>query len=112
MHMTPLVGVFMYALPFNVSLLIDVDTEEGTRLLCLVEFHTHAELASVIRIAKRRSTGDSYPDASKLVLVYTNGSVASVDSMDTEVFKRLYLLQSQLTRTTSHISGLNPRNHR
>ncbi|KIM33311.1 hypothetical protein M408DRAFT_152666 [Serendipita vermifera MAFF 305830] len=89
-----------------------VATEEGARLLCVVEFQTHGEMASVIRIAKRQTSASAATDASKLVIVDNNGSMSTIDSLGPDAYKRLYLLQGQLIRNTQHFASLNPRNHR
>lgn len=110
--MIPHVRLSLSSLAYFLCRSTDMDTEEGSRLLCLVEFHTHAHLASIIRVAKHQSASDAFPDTSKLVMVYNSGSIATLDSLDPETFRRLYLLQSQLIRNTQHTSGLNPRSHR
>jgi len=91
---------------------IDVATEEGARLLCAAEFQTHAEVASIIRIAKRQMIPAIATEASKLVIVYGNGSISVLDSLHPEAYKRLYLLQGQIIRNTRHFASLNPRSHR
>lgn len=89
-----------------------MDSDEGARLLCLAEYHTHGELASMLRIAKRQDSEDGPATATKLVIAYSNGSVATMAPLENGVFKRLHLLQSQLLRNSQHVAGLNPKMHR
>lgn len=87
----------------------DVDTEEGARLLRLVEFNTHAEVRSMITIAKRDPGFSGPAEESKFVLCFGNGAVFTLSPVEEACFRRLHLLQGQLTRNVQHIAGLNPK---
>lgn len=43
---------------------------------------------------------------------FTDGSLSTLTPVDEAVFKRLQLLQGQLTRNVQHTAGLNPKAHR
>ena len=43
---------------------------------------------------------------------FTDGSLSTLTPVDEAVFKRLQLLQGQLTRSVQHTAGLNPKAHR
>lgn len=89
-----------------------VDTEEGARLLCSVEFQTHVEPVTIVRVAMEQPSSDSASDASRLLIPRVDGSLASLSPLDMDIFKRLYLLQAQLVRHTHHIAALNPKAYR
>ncbi|PVF95861.1 hypothetical protein CPB86DRAFT_787660 [Serendipita vermifera] len=89
-----------------------LDTDDGNRLLCLVEFQTFPDVVNIIRTFTSHHGKDSEVEASKLVIAYANGSICTLESINVDAYKRLYLLQSQLIRNSQHFAGLNPRNHR
>ena len=43
---------------------------------------------------------------------FTDGSISTLTPVDEVAFKRLQLLQGQLTRSVQHTAGLNPKAHR
>jgi len=86
----------------------DPDSKNGQYLLCRTEFHGQSETQSSVIIA-RRSKDDSVPPQSKLICGSTDGSLSSLTPMDESVYKRLQLLQGQLTRNIQHFAGLNPK---
>ncbi|KAG8822864.1 mRNA cleavage and polyadenylation factor subunit, partial [Serendipita sp. 399] len=91
-----------------------LETDEGARLLCPVEFQTHSKSSSFIRIAKYDTVNPSMTmtETSRIVVTQLDGVVSILDSLSPEAFKRLSLLQSQLVRHVQHMAGLNPRSYR
>jgi cleavage and polyadenylation specificity factor subunit 1 len=91
---------------------VDLDTDDGNRLLCLVEFQTFPDVVNIIRTFMSHGEKDTEAEASRLVIAYANGSICTLENINVDAYKRLYLLQSQLIRNSQHFAGLNPRNHR
>ncbi|OJA10745.1 hypothetical protein AZE42_07268 [Rhizopogon vesiculosus] len=89
----------------------DPESRGGQHLLCRTEFHGHKECRSTIMIARRTKDEQFIPQA-KLVSGFTDGSLSTLTPVDEAVFKRLQLLQGQLTRSVQHTAGLNPKAHR
>jgi len=86
----------------------DLESKNGQHLLCRTEFHSQTESHSSVVIARRSEEDHVLPQA-KLLFGSTDGSLASLTAVDEPVFKRLQLLQGQLTRNIQHFAGLNPK---
>ena len=52
----------------NLASLTDLETEDGTRLLTLCEFHTHTQPQSITTIARRRKGDPMAAPASQIVM--------------------------------------------
>ncbi|KAG1848301.1 CPSF A subunit region-domain-containing protein [Suillus subalutaceus] len=89
----------------------DPESRGGQHLLCHTEFHSHKECRSTITIARRTKDEQLIPQA-KLMSGFTDGSLSALTPVDEAVFKRLQLMQGQLTRNMQHTAGLNPKAHR
>lgn len=103
----------------------DPESKNGQHLLCRTEFHGQAESQTSVIIARRPQEDHVLPQAKLIsgmlsrshgllyskdvVLGSTDGSISSLTSIDESVFKRLQLLQGQLTRNIQHFAGLNPK---
>lgn len=88
------------------------------------EFHSQSEHRTTITIARRSRDNPDIPQ-SKLLMgrwIVTNyshlnsfhvgssdGSLTSLIPVEEGAFKRLQLLQGQVTRNIQHIAGLNPK---
>jgi len=86
----------------------DPESKNGQHLLCRTEFHSQSESQSSITIARRFKEDLVLPQA-KLIYGSIDGSLSSLTPVDESVFKRLQLLQGQLTRNIQHFAGLNPK---
>ncbi|KAG6899927.1 hypothetical protein C0993_005229 [Termitomyces sp. T159_Od127] len=86
----------------------DPESKDGRHLLLRTEFNSQSECRASILIARRTSDDPMIPQA-KLVTGSTDGTLASVTPVEEHVFKRLQLLQGQLTRNVQHVAGLNPK---
>ncbi|KAH7882293.1 CPSF A subunit region-domain-containing protein [Phlebopus sp. FC_14] len=89
----------------------DPDSRGGQHLMCRTEFHAHKESYASLTIARRTREEHEIPQA-KLISGYTDGSLAALTPVDEAAFKRLQLLQGQLSRNVQHVAGLNPRAYR
>ncbi|KAG8688697.1 mRNA cleavage and polyadenylation factor subunit [Ceratobasidium sp. 423] len=96
------------------------DSNNGLRLICSSEFHTHIPHRDVLPIS-RRADASASSDAmdiqspgveSSLIIGSSDGSVASLMPLNESEFSRLQLLQGQLIRNVQHVAGLNPKAHR
>ncbi|KAI0088958.1 CPSF A subunit region-domain-containing protein [Irpex rosettiformis] len=87
----------------------DPESRNGQRLLCRTEYHAHTEHRTSHLIARRTPDDDPSIPQSKLVYGGTDGSLTSLTYVDEAAFKRLYLLQGQLSRNIQHVAGLNPK---
>ncbi|KAI0687702.1 CPSF A subunit region-domain-containing protein [Cytidiella melzeri] len=87
----------------------DPESRNGQRLLCRTEYHAQAEYRTSRLIARRTIDDNSSIPQSKLVYGGIDGSLSSFTYVDEAAFKRLYLLQGQLTRNVQHVAGLNPK---
>ncbi|TFK39321.1 CPSF A subunit region-domain-containing protein [Crucibulum laeve] len=85
----------------------DPDSRDGRYLLLRTEFHGQSEYRSSTIIARR--PGDDPIPQSKLLTGGTDGSLSCLTPVDEEAYKRLQLLQGQLTRNVQHTAGLNPK---
>ncbi|KAF9008327.1 CPSF A subunit region-domain-containing protein [Cyathus striatus] len=85
----------------------DSDSNDSRNLLCRTEFHGQCEYRASTVIA-RRAKDDPIPQA-KLMMGSTDGSLSALVTVDEQPFKRLQLLQGQLTRNIQHAAGLNPK---
>ncbi|CAL1708463.1 unnamed protein product [Somion occarium] len=90
---------------------LNPESRGGQRLLCKTEFHGQTEYRSSYVIARRsRSTStDAEIPQAKLICGSTDGALSSLTYVDEGAFKRLHLLQGQLTRNVQHAAGLNPK---
>ncbi|KIM78173.1 hypothetical protein PILCRDRAFT_98438 [Piloderma croceum F 1598] len=86
----------------------DPESKNGQHLLCRTEFHGQCQSQSSVVIA-RRSKDDLVLPQAKLICGSTDGSLSSLTPVDESVYKRLQLLQGQLTRNIQHFAGLNPK---
>ncbi|KIM69381.1 hypothetical protein SCLCIDRAFT_1207782 [Scleroderma citrinum Foug A] len=89
----------------------DPDSKGGQHLLCHTEFHVHKECRSSLTIARRMKEEPEIPQA-RLIHGFTDGSLSVLTPVDEASFKRLHLLQGQLSRNIQHVAGLNPRVYR
>ncbi|KAI0341420.1 hypothetical protein BDW22DRAFT_1408067 [Trametopsis cervina] len=87
----------------------DPESRNGQRLMCRTEYHAQTEFRSSRLIARRSNADDPGIPQSKLVYGGTDGSLSSLTYVDEAAFKRLYLLQGQLTRNIQHVASLNPK---
>ena len=102
---------------------IDPDSSDGRYLLLQTEFHCQSEYRARKTIAHRVRDHSDIPQSKLLMglsmapLLFLNnqnkgspdGSLSSLTPVEESAFKRLQLLQGQLTRNIQHIAGLNPR---
>ncbi|KAF9235610.1 CPSF A subunit region-domain-containing protein [Melanogaster broomeanus] len=86
----------------------DPDSRGGQNLLCQTEFHCHKECRTARIIARRTKEEHEIPQA-KLIAGFGDGSLSALTPVDEAAFKRLHLLQGQLSRNIQHVAGLNPR---
>ncbi|KAF8268563.1 CPSF A subunit region-domain-containing protein [Lactarius quietus] len=85
------------------------ESNNGQNLLCRTEFHSQSEYRSSVTIARRMKGEDMVAPQAKLICGHPDGSLTALVPVDEATFKRLHLLQGQLTRNVQHIAGLNPR---
>ncbi|KAJ2917885.1 hypothetical protein MD484_g2498, partial [Candolleomyces efflorescens] len=86
----------------------DPDSRDGRHLLLRTEFHGQVEYRTSTVIAMRNKDDPSIPQ-SKLLMGATDGTLFSLTPVEENSFKRLQLLQGQLTRNIQHVAGLNPK---
>lgn len=108
---------------------VDPDSKGGQHLMCKTEFHMHKESHCSLIIARRTKEEPEIPQArvisgmDSLSSIYrhdtidgssgfTDGSLSVLTPIDEAAFKRLHLLQGQLSRNVQHVAGLNPKAHR
>ncbi|KAI0027906.1 CPSF A subunit region-domain-containing protein [Vararia minispora EC-137] len=87
----------------------DPESKNSLELLCRAEFHTQAECRATVAVARRSKSADMAIPQSKLICAHPDGSLSALIPLDDEAFKRLHLLQGQLSRHVQHLGGLNPR---
>ncbi|TFY75914.1 hypothetical protein EWM64_g8097, partial [Hericium alpestre] len=87
----------------------DPESKNGQNLLLRTEFHGQVEYRSSVTVARRVKGEDMSVPQAKLLCGHTDGSLTSLLPVDESTFKRLQLLQGQLTRNVQHAAGLNPR---
>jgi len=87
----------------------DPESNGGQRLLCRTEFHGQTEYRSSYTIARRVKGPDADIPQAKLLCGATDGSLSTYTYVDEASFKRMHLLQGQLTRNVQHVAGLNPK---
>ncbi|KAI0731786.1 CPSF A subunit region-domain-containing protein [Fomitopsis betulina] len=86
----------------------DPESRGGQHLLRRTEFHGQTEYRTSALMARRKTKDTDVPQA-KLICGSTDGSLSSFTYVDASAFKRLHLLQGQLTRNVQHVAGLNPK---
>jgi len=86
----------------------DPDSSDGRHLLLRTEFHGQSEYRTTVSIARRRKEDPEIPQ-SKLLMGSPDGSLTSLTPVEEHAYKRLQLLQGQLTRNIQHTAGLNPK---
>ncbi|KAG9227086.1 hypothetical protein CCMSSC00406_0008286 [Pleurotus cornucopiae] len=86
----------------------DPESRDGRQLLLRTEFNAQVGYNSSVLTARRTSEDPVIPQ-SKLICGYSDGSISSLTPVEEAAFKRLQLLQGQLTRNLQHMAGLNPR---
>ncbi|KAG5641144.1 hypothetical protein DXG03_005895 [Asterophora parasitica] len=87
---------------------LDPESKDGRHLLLRTEFHGQCEYRTSTLVAQRHSDASNIPYA-KLLTGSTDGSLCCLTPVDEHAFKRLQLLQGQLTRNIQHFAGLNPK---
>ena len=104
----------------------DPDSKNGQELICRTEFHGQVEYRASVTIARRTAEDLVLPQSkllcgmpdsrpillfwlTKRVIGSTDGSLSTLTAVDEVAFKRLQLLQGQLTGKVQHVAGLNPR---
>jgi cleavage and polyadenylation specificity factor subunit 1 len=108
------------------------ESNKGQRLLCPTEFHGQSDYRSSATIARRMKGEDMVAPQAKLICGkeapidssvlrgsqidlsafptgHPDGSLTGLVPVDEATFKRLHLLQGQITRNVQHVAGLNPR---
>ncbi|KAI0302807.1 CPSF A subunit region-domain-containing protein [Multifurca ochricompacta] len=85
------------------------ESNNGQKLLCRTEFHGQAEYRSSVTIARRMKGEDMVAPQAKMLCGHPDGSLTALVPVDESTFKRLHLLQGQITRNVQHTAGLNPR---
>ncbi|KAG6864394.1 hypothetical protein C0991_009920 [Blastosporella zonata] len=86
----------------------DPESKDGRHLLLRTEFNSQSEYRASTLIARRSNDDPMIPQA-KLLTGSTDGTLSCLTPVDEHAFKRLQLLQGQLTRNVQHIAGLNPK---
>ncbi|KAF5380083.1 hypothetical protein D9615_006209 [Tricholomella constricta] len=86
----------------------DPESRDGRHLLLRTEFHGQCEYRTSTLVAQRSNDDPTIPQA-KLIAGSTDGSLSCLTPVDEHAFKRLQLLQGQLTRNVQHFAGLNPK---
>ncbi|KIL64860.1 hypothetical protein M378DRAFT_77599 [Amanita muscaria Koide BX008] len=87
---------------------LDPESRDGRHLLLRTEFHEQCEFRTSILVARRTKDDPIIPQA-RLITGSPDGSISDLVPVDETAFKRLQLLQGQLTRNIQHVAGLNPR---
>ncbi|THH20311.1 hypothetical protein EW146_g1016 [Bondarzewia mesenterica] len=87
----------------------DPESKNGQHLLRRTEFHGQVEYRTSLTVARRTKGEDMATPQAKLICGSPDGSLTALIPVDEETFKRLYLLQGQLTRNVQHTAGLNPK---
>ncbi|KIJ27345.1 hypothetical protein M422DRAFT_271489 [Sphaerobolus stellatus SS14] len=82
---------------------LNVESQGGQKLILNTEFHGQAEYRSSIATLGR--TKDEVP-YSRLLTGSADGSLHVLIPVEESVYKRLQLLQGQLTRNVQHIAGI------
>jgi len=85
------------------------ESNKGQKLLCQTEFHGQSDYRSSVTIARRMKGEDMVAPQAKLICGHPDGSLTALVPVDQATFKRLHLLQGQITRNVQHVAGLNPR---
>ncbi|KAF8633074.1 hypothetical protein AX15_001523 [Amanita polypyramis BW_CC] len=86
----------------------DPESRDGRHLLLRTEFHEQCEYRTSVLVARRTKDDPTIPQA-RLISGSPDGSLSSLTPVDETAFKRLQLLQGQLTRNMQHVAGLNPK---
>jgi len=113
-----------YAIDSRNNLFKDPDSNDGRHLLLRTEFHSQSEHRTTTTIARRARDTPEIPQSKLLMGEWTpinhsnlinldpgssDGSLTSLIPVEEGAFKRLQLLQGQLTRNIQHVAGLNPK---
>ncbi|KAF4616622.1 hypothetical protein D9613_008890 [Agrocybe pediades] len=86
----------------------DPESNDGRHLLLRTEFQGQSEYRTSIMIARRTKDNPDIPQC-KLLMGCPDGSLTSLTTINEQAYKRLQLLQGQLTRNIQHTAGLNPK---
>ncbi|KAG2003702.1 cleavage factor protein [Coprinopsis cinerea AmutBmut pab1-1] len=86
----------------------DPDSRDGRYLLLRTEYHGQVPYHTSTTIARRDKEDPAIPQ-SHLLIGSADGSLSTLVPVDEYAFKRLQLLQGQLTRNIQHVAGLNPK---
>lgn len=69
-------------------------------------------ITKTLTVARRRPTEDKAATQSQIALANEFGGLSTLIPSKAARFKRLQLLQGQLTRSVQHVAGLNPKAYR
>lgn len=86
----------------------DPESRDGRHLLLRTEFHEQCEYRTTVLVARRAKDDPAIPQT-RLITGSPDGSITSLTAVEETAFKRLQLLQGQLTRNMQHVAGLNPK---
>lgn len=85
------------------------EAQDGQKLLCQAEFNTQSDARGTTTILRRTSEADILSPQSKILYCGIDGSLSALLPVEERTFKRLHLLQGQMTRNIQHVAGLHPK---
>ncbi|KAJ9112295.1 hypothetical protein QFC19_000714 [Naganishia cerealis] len=87
-------------------------SNEVAKLVRRTEYHIGQPVTKSLMVARRKTAEDRIAPQTQIIYADSLGGVSTLIPLKAARFKRLQLLQGQVTRSVQHLAGLNPKAYR
>ncbi|KAJ9115995.1 hypothetical protein QFC24_006836 [Naganishia onofrii] len=87
-------------------------SNEVAKLVRRTEYHIGQPVTKSVMVARRKTVEDRIAPQTQIIYADTLGGLSTLIPVKAARFKRLQLLQGQVTRSVQHMAGLNPKAYR
>ncbi|KAJ9120594.1 hypothetical protein QFC22_002523 [Naganishia vaughanmartiniae] len=87
-------------------------SNEVAKLVRRTEYHIGQPVTKSLMVARRKTAEDRIAPQTQIIYADALGGVSTLIPLKAARFKRLQLLQGQVTRSVQHMAGLNPKAYR
>ncbi|KAJ9105514.1 hypothetical protein QFC21_001885 [Naganishia friedmannii] len=87
-------------------------SNEVAKLVRRTEYHIGQPVTKSLMVARRKTVEDRIAPQTQIIYADALGGVSTLIPLKAARFKRLQLLQGQVTRSVQHMAGLNPKAYR
>lgn len=87
-------------------------SNEVAKLVRRTEYHIGQPVTKSLMVARRKTAEDRIAPQTQIVYADALGGISTLIPLKAARYKRLQLLQGQVTRSVQHMAGLNPKAYR